>query len=667
MFLNKKPTAATSDHEVQRLTVSGRTEAVASSAQQRIYMHENLYFSASDFSVYNYVIPLTIKRGSVSIEHVRLSLVSVIQQHTALRTAIRFNPMRNGIEQNILPFTEDIYSFQHSQGISTLEKLDRLLTNESIGKYFDVENGKVLRCHVVQRSADNNDDSLHEDDLIIFVIHHIAFDLSSYKPFLKAFERACWANEYQQSLLTMPQYVDFALYEQALLSDTNPESKMNKARRFWANLMDGYDWDKIRYLVRDEDRTNQHYSGRGYTTAFTINQDVVDVMMLFASTNNVTMFSLYLACYYAFLFKLTHYSDDLCVVSSLANRSEKEIQDMIGMFVNLVLYRVKIEPNNTFEHLVKQVQPLSKEILMHSSLPYQQIIESQGKRENNVLPSAFFQYEPLKLAVAQKNSIELTLSEGSATSGYYDRDLNHQSGISLFDISLTIIHDHHTPSTECFLNCSADIFKHQDDVDLLSKRFQHILTQLFCSSIAGESTYNQCSIYISNLPLNLPEEIEEIQKVIFHRLPTIANEAPASYAQARIWLDERIRFDPDNPQIAIYNMPFIYHLQLDHTLSIKQLRHALHLTVNKHPSLHTSIHFDTEKNTLMQRVITHEDKNNINMFSIIETTYETDEQLNELLHGEKRNPHLFNLTQGLVFRCHIIYHKQISSNDLLSN
>ncbi|CAF4063714.1 unnamed protein product, partial [Adineta steineri] len=667
MFLNKKPTAATSDHEVQRLTVSGRTEAVASSAQQRIYMHENLYFSASDFSVYNYVIPLTIKRGSVSIEHVRLSLVSVIQQHTALRTAIRFNPMRNGIEQNILPFTEDIYSFQHSQGISTLEKLDRLLTNESIGKYFDVENGKVLRCHVVQRSADNNDDSLHEDDLIIFVIHHIAFDLSSYKPFLKAFERACWANEYQQSLLTMPQYVDFALYEQALLSDTNPESKMNKARRFWANLMDGYDWDKIRYLVRDEDRTNQHYSGRGYTTAFTINQDVVDVMMLFASTNNVTMFSLYLACYYAFLFKLTHYSDDLCVVSSLANRSEKEIQDMIGMFVNLVLYRVKIEPNNTFEHLVKQVQPLSKEILMHSSLPYQQIIESQGKRENNVLPSAFFQYEPLKLAVAQKNSIELTLSEGSATSGYYDRDLNHQSGISLFDISLTIIHDHHTPSTECFLNCSADIFKHQDDVDLLSKRFQHILTQLFCSSIAGESTYNQCSIYISNLPLNLPEEIEEIQKVIFHRLPTIANEAPASYAQARIWLDERIRFDPEKPQVAIYNMPFIYHLQLDHTLSIKQLRHALHLTVNKHPSLHTSIHFDTEKNTLMQRVITHEDKNNINMFSIIETTYETDEQLNELLHGEKRNPHLFNLTQGLVFRCHIIYHKQISSNHLLSH
>ncbi|CAF1553562.1 unnamed protein product, partial [Adineta steineri] len=55
------------------------------------------------------------------------------------------------------------------------------------------------------------------------------------------------------------------------------------------------------------------------------------------------------------------------------------------------------------------------------------------------------------------------------------------------------------------------------------------------------------------------------------------------------------------------------------------------------------------------------------MFSIIETTYETDEQLNEILHDEKRNSHLFNLAQGLVFRCHLIYYKQISSNHLLSH
>ncbi|CAF3926430.1 unnamed protein product, partial [Adineta steineri] len=144
--------------------------------------------------------------------------------------------------------------------------------------------------------------------------------------------------------------------------------------------------------------------------------------------------------------------------------------------------------------------------------------------------------------------------------------------------------------------------------------------------------------------------------------------APSSFAQARIWLDERIRFDPEKPQVAIYNMPFVHRLQSSHTLSVKQLHQALQLTIDKHLSLRSSLIFDTETNVLIQRVITHEDKNkNNNMFSIIRTTYETDEQLNEILHDEKRNPHLFNLAQGLVFRCHLVYYKQISSNHLLSD
>ena len=69
------------------------------------------------------------------------------------------------------------------------------------------------------------------------------------------------------------------------------------------------------------------------------------------------------------------------------------------------------------------------------------------------------------------------------------------------------------------------------------------------------------------------------------------NIAPTSYAQARIWLDERIRFDPDKSQVAIYNMPFVYHLSSQHTLSVKQLHHALQLIFDKHLSLHTLLIF----------------------------------------------------------------------------
>ncbi|CAF1483881.1 unnamed protein product, partial [Adineta steineri] len=142
--------------------------------------------------------------------------------------------------------------------------------------------------------------------------------------------------------------------------------------------------------------------------------------------------------------------------------------------------------------------------------------------------------------------------------------------------------------------------------------------------------------------------------------------APASYAQAHIWLDEQIRFHPEKPQVAIYNTPFVYRLYSNNTVSIRQLRYALELTVFNHESLHTSLVFDTENKILMQQVIIKKEHNN-NFFPVMESTYETDEQLNEVLHDEKRNPHLFDLGQGRVFRCHIIYYKQISLNDLLSD
>ncbi|CAF1345971.1 unnamed protein product [Adineta steineri] len=111
-------------------------------------------------------------------------------------------------------------------------------------------------------------------------------------------------------------------------------------------------------------------------------------------------------------------------------------------------------------------------------------------------------------------------------------------------------------------------------------------------------------------------------------------------------------------------MPFIYHLSSNNTLSVKQLQDALHQIINKHESLHTSLIYDSNKNRLMQRVLIQQDTNH-DMFTITESTYETQEQLNAIIENEKYNPQLFDLAQGLVFQCHIIYYEQISSNHIL--
>jgi NRPS condensation-like uncharacterized protein len=113
-------------------------------------------------------------------------------------------------------------------------------------------------------------------------------------------------------------------------------------------------------------------------------------------------------------------------------------------------------------------------------------------------------------------------------------------------------------------------------------------------------------------------------------------------------------------------MPFFYRLSSGDTLSIKQFRHALQLIVTKHLSLRTSLVFDTENNRLMQRIIDSND-NEKQLFTFIESIFDTNEQLIDIMHDETRNSQIFDLAQGLVFRCHLVHHKQISSNNLLTD
>ncbi|CAF1356562.1 unnamed protein product [Adineta steineri] len=181
-----------------------------------------------------------------------------------------------------------------------------------------------------------------------------------------------------------------------------------------------------------------------------------------------------------------------------------------------------------------------------------------------------------------------------------------------------------------------------------------------------DSNISQTDILVSpitKLSLILPEKVHEMERIVFCRQPDIINEAPASYAQARIWLDERIRFDSKNSKVAIYNMPFLHRLSSAGTLSISKLRQALQHVLIKHSALRTSLYFDTNKNLLMQKIIDHTD--NKDLFTFIEGTFETDEDLNKIMHNERGNPNNFNLLIGIVCRCHVVYYKNISQKGII--
>ncbi|CAF1063367.1 unnamed protein product [Adineta steineri] len=645
--------------------------ARASFAQERIYLDEKIRFS-SEITMNNmYACPflycISSMNDHISITRLYHAFQSIITKHSSLRTALYLDDTNGNIMQHCLDtntiFDDDTMK-SHGLTIINIHNDDHRHMNEIISEIlsqadlFDLSKGRVIRCHILRHQQSNlsftqNSDLLTKDDFILFTIHHAMFDGASTSIFLRDLSLA------YQSERSLPmddnslEYIDYSVHEHII--------DMSLSREFWHSQLERYNIECSLTLPVDRQRssTNQQRSGLASIAEIIFDNELCTSFLNYASSHHLTYFQLGISIFYVFLFKLTYGETDLCISSINANRYRSELVNMIGMFVSTLPCRVEIDSHWSFDEVVKYVQEKCFSILQHSHYPLQHILSDLHLTQSNVsFLETMFDFVTIS-------------NEGN------DLSLN---GVNLEQVSLNEIYEmakfdfllrfEYNPLSDnkrlsCRFVCSRDLFE-KSTISKIAQRFQYMLEQVFQTQ-SSNIPMNDMNSSINKVCFILPEEAEEMELVVFHRLETIVNEAPASFAQARIRHDERIRFDPDKRQVAIYNMPFVYRLQPDHTLSIKQLRHALHLTLNKHPALHTSLHFDIKKNLLMQRVITHKDKNNNNMFSIIETTYETDEQLNEILHNEKRNPRLFDLAQGLVFRCHIIYYKQSSSNHLLSD
>ncbi|UJR06586.1 hypothetical protein I4U23_010870 [Adineta vaga] len=622
------------DHSWHSLNI---LTAKASFAQERIFLDENIRFSSSsssssstDNNTNMYVIPLIYRLSSINDHHISISRLyhayqCIIRKHQILRTALYLD--QNGI------------IVQDCRDMNTLSN-----NSETFGH--------VINCHILRshtHSSNEEDDMLNRDDLILFTVHHAFFDGASTSIFIRDLSLA-----YQDhSSLSLDdnsfQYVDYSVHEHVM--------DMTLSREFWYSQLQGCDLQHSLSLPYDRSRSSIHHrSGLGATTQIILNDVTCTSFLNYASSHHLTFFQLGLSIFYVFLFKLSHNQTDLCVGSINANRYRSELYNMIGMFVATLPYRIQLNGDWSFDEVFHSVREMCLSILKHSHYPLQHILNDFHANQSNLtFLETMFDFITLSESESSLSMNDTKLEEVS---------LEQSDEIAKFDFMLTFVYNPTLQNNRLSLYfiCSHDLFDDGTVTDI-GERFSYCIEQLFVSNGIVDEV-NMCGTAVSKLDLILPKEAKEIDDVIFDRQSNITSEAPASYAQARIWLGEQMRFDLDQPQVAIYNMPFIYHLSTNNTISVKQLQHALYLTIDKHFALHTAFIFDTNKNILMQRIIdvTTDQKT---LFTFIESTYETQEQLNNIIHEEKRNPRLFSLNQGLVFRCHLVYYKHISSDHLL--
>ena len=453
---------------------------MASFAQQRLWMDEKVRFNESinnQTSVYNELLICRLSSSTTfSTNRLRQALQLIVTKHATLRTALVYD--QDKLIQKVLPVSDNIYSFEVTD-VENDTHLKKILSDEETNRsLFDLEQGRVFRCHILRRSSNNEDDNnLKQNDIILFNFHHIATDGNSTTLFINDLQQAIKKQELPYNNKDSITYLDYTQYER--LED------WSSAQRYWNDILTTLD-----NLVDQENSSVR--TGKGYTITFDLDQDIVIKLNHFISQLNMTLFQVGLATFFGFFFKMSNSQQlDFCTGIVVANRSQYQLQDMIGFFVNTLPFCLKIDPYESFPQLCRQIQQRWLDILPRTHLPYQEIVKLNPKLGSSFLRTLF-----LVETTMDSTEQNIELDEGT-TLNIIDRN-SLAGNIAKFDMTCTL-HEHRQNETiSVSLNASLDVYD-ESTISTMANRLKNIFDQLFSIS----------SIY--QFSLLLPHEVELVR------------------------------------------------------------------------------------------------------------------------------------------------------------
>ncbi|CAF1498896.1 unnamed protein product, partial [Adineta steineri] len=225
-----------------------------------------------------------------------------------------------------------------------------------------------------------------------------------------------------------------------------------------------------------------------------------------------------------FLYKMTHGQTDLCIASVNANRYRSELQDVIGMFVSTLPYRMQLDSYWSFDELVKHVRDKCLTNLSHSHYPLQHILADHHLNQSNAsFLETMFDFITVSDTTDQLYFNNVHVKEEPLEQSYdvakFDLSLDffYNSSLSLEAAAAVVATG--TDRLSCCFQCSHDLFD-QTTVALVARRLELLFEQLFGSK-HNDDLLTKSFTPINKLCLVLPEESEEMQARFFHRLENV--------------------------------------------------------------------------------------------------------------------------------------------------
>lgn len=280
---------------------------------------------------------------------------------------------------------------------------------------------------------------------------------------------------------------------------------MTVANAFWLENLRGCAIDRLLALPYDRHRvSSEHRSGRGTTTSFHLGEQLSQAFHAYASANNTPPEHLALACYYSFLFKLTNGETDVCIGMNTHGRYRAELKTVLGMFVNAIPLRCRIDPYSFFARLVEDVNMTATRSLEYAYFPLQSILAQHPLALKPTFLDTSFEFR--SMSTESNACSQIMLSDIPVSIIPNSTKIDTDTIVSKFDFALIVERDSNTNQMLCKIDASLDLFNVMT-VNRIGQRFLLVLNQLFEAN-AYWNTHN-----IDKLTLVLPDETPLIQSI----------------------------------------------------------------------------------------------------------------------------------------------------------
>ncbi|WP_143707540.1 amino acid adenylation domain-containing protein, partial [Xenorhabdus ehlersii] len=358
-------------------------------AQQRLWFLNQLDPVAS--LAYHLSIALRLT-GQLNRDALTNTFERLIARHESLRTRfmlIEGQPCQY-IDSSDMGFTLSCHDLRPLDTETRTHRLAELTALEAQTP-FDLTQGPLIRGQLLQLTD--------EEHVLLLTQHHIISDGWSIGVLvheLGALYRAALDN-HDDPLPSLPlQYVDYAVWQREWLQGT----VLAKQRDFWCTQLKGA--PALLTLPTDRLRPSvQTYAGKQVLVQF--DAALLASLKSFGQRHHTTLFMTVLAAWSIVLARLSG-QNDIVIGTPVANRPHRELEGLVGFFVNTLALRVTFKGNLNVADLLAQIRERALAAYAHQDLPFEQVVEA-------LQPERSLSYSPIfQVMLALNNTPARTLT-----------------------------------------------------------------------------------------------------------------------------------------------------------------------------------------------------------------------------------------------------------------